>query len=54
MSKAASVDHEDDVAIDGAGGIGDEVPEGDVEQFRIADMAAYARPDRAWRNRGCV
>ena len=43
MTKAASVDHEDDVAVDGAGGSGDDVPEVDVEQFRIDDMAAYAR-----------
>jgi len=43
MTKAASVDHEDDAAVEGIGGAGDDVPEVDVEQFRIADMAAYAR-----------
>ena len=40
MTKAASVDHEDDIVADVPG---DDVPQVDVEQFRIADMAAYAR-----------
>ena len=39
MTKAASIDHEDGVD----GGSGDDTPIVDVEQFRIADMAAYAR-----------
>src|SRR5215212_5242017 len=40
MTKAASVDHEDDIVADVPG---DDVPQVDIEQFRIADMAAYAR-----------
>ena len=40
MTKAASVDHEDDVVVES---VGDDVPDVDVEQYRIDDMAAYAR-----------
>ena len=39
MTKAASVEREDDIVADVVGG--DDVPQVDVEQFRIADMAAY-------------
>jgi 2-isopropylmalate synthase len=41
MTKAASVEREDDTVADVVAG--DDVPQVDVEQFRIADMAAYAR-----------
>src|SRR4051812_44268929 len=40
MTKAASVDHEDEIVADVAG---DDVPQVDVEQFHIGDMGAHVR-----------